>query len=107
MRNTQNKFEARNHQNDNPSHAGMNMTQPGNVFLENPFIRDTQSGVFNTHSLGETNGTNLHAQTSYANNYGPLIQPIPGNRQWSQAVFPNRPNVRFLDRIGANSYIQQ
>ena len=85
----------------------MNMTQQGNGFLEIPFIRDTQSGVLNTHTLGETNGTNLHAQTSYANNYGPLIQPIPGNRQWSQAVFHNRPNVRFLDRIGDNTFIQQ
>ena len=90
-----------------PVGAPITMMQRGDVYSGNAFMRNTRHDGLNTQPLGAMNVSNLHAQTTFGNNYGERIQPLTGNRLWTPDTLQNASNERFVDRINANTFTQQ
>ena len=90
-----------------PVGAPITMMQRGDVYSGNAFMRNTRHDGLNTQPLGAMNVSNLHAQTTFGNNYGERIQPLTGNRLWTPDMLQNASNERFVDRINANTFTQQ
>ena len=80
--------------------------QSGNNFTRNS-SRNIHSDVLSTRLMEVSNGVNMQAQTSFENNRVGNMPSLLGGRQWSPAVFQNTPKVRFVDRIDANTFMQQ
>ena len=77
------------------------------IFSGNSFPISSQNDVFSTRHMEAPYPGNMAAQTSFGNNRAGRMPSLPGGRQWSQAVFQNTPNVRFVDWIDADTFIQQ